>query len=301
MSLRLALACAPLSIAAVMPSALFAQVQACAGPAELFGPYVFVASRAIPDPTAPALPEAPAQQPGFSNTAMGQITKGASSGAPFAVTGRVVSDGLGNLLAGPGDAEILTVRVGTYSVNGDCTVSMTLIDGFRSGLDLLGDPLPGSRVAFQGVLRNRGDEGVFQQTDRGKGTVVEFFRPQFAANCTQTTLSGVHGLLATGLQMGTEEMPAVQPLSIVGRLNAENGAFKLDQPGIESRQPGRQITGSYAVSPDCTGSGELVVAGEKMRINFVLVRNGVQVGGFRRAEMRFAFQDARRVGTGVAR
>ncbi|MEZ5354716.1 MAG: hypothetical protein R2762_18940 [Bryobacteraceae bacterium] len=274
--------------------------QGCAGSQDFFGPYVFVASRGVPDPTV-AMPMEGAAQPNYSATPMGQLAKGAASGAAFAVVGRVTADGLGNLFGGPPDVEQLTVRVGTYTVNGDCTLAVTLVDGFRSGLDLLGDPLPGARVAYQGVLRNRGDEATFVQTGQGKGTVIELFRPQLAANCTQTTLSGVHGLAITGLALGTEEMPAIQPLALMGRLNAENGAFKLDLVGMESRQPARQFTGSYQVQPDCTGAGELIFDGEKMKISFVLARNGVQLGAFRRAEMRIVVQDAKRIGTGIAR
>ncbi|MEZ5403699.1 MAG: hypothetical protein R2729_28725 [Bryobacteraceae bacterium] len=284
--------------AAAMP--LAAQVQTCSGSQDFFGPYVFVAQRAIPDPAAPATVEAPPPNT-YSNTAMGQIARGAVSAQPFAITGRFVSDGLGNLLAGPPDSETLTVRVGAYTINGDCTMSVTLVDGFRSGLDLLGDPLPGSRSSWQGILQNRGDEATFVQTGAVKGAVLQLFRPQFAANCSQTTLSGVHGLLATGLQMGTTEMPAIQPLALMGRILAENGQFKLDLSGMESKQPDRQFTGSYRVEADCTGSGELAWADQKLKINFVLVRNGVLLGGFRRAELRFAFQDTARIGTGVAR
>jgi hypothetical protein len=213
----------------------------------------------------------------------------------------MVADGLGNLLAGPADADILTVRVGSYKVNGDCTLAVTLVDGFRSGLDLLGDALLGARDTFEGVLQNRGNEVNLVQTGQRRGAAIYMSRPYLAQNCTQTALSGPYGLAATGLQLGTTEMPAIQPLALLGRFHAENGAFILDTPGAGSPLAKRQFTGTYRVEPDCTGTADFVIDGQKLRAAFVLLRGGVKFGVFERAEMRFTFQDAARIGAGIAR
>lgn len=286
-------------IALGLPS--MAMAQTCAGNEDFSGPYVFVATRVIPDPMTP-MPVEGAPRPNYSNTPMGLLAQGAQSGAAFASTGRVTADGLGSLMADAVDGRRSTALVGRYKVNGDCTLTVTLIDGFRSGLDLLGDPLPGAQVPFQGVLRNRGTELVFVQTGAVKGTVVQLFRPQLSADCTQTTLSGSRGLLATGVQLGTEDVPVMQPLTLMGRLKAENGEFKLDLAGMQSPLQDRQFTGTYQVQPDCTGTGELQFGEEKMKIAFVLVlRSGSPSDALRQGEMHFAVQDAKRIGTGIVR
>jgi len=291
----------PVAAAALLYCGL-ASGQTCSGNQDFQGAYMMVASRisATKAPPAPAVPT-PAPALRFSNTAVGRILERATGQRPLAVTGRITSDGLGNLLAAPPDATYVTTRVGTYRVNEDCTMSLTLADGFAANLNFFGDVVPGASASFQGVLQDRGNEASLVQTGQGSETILRLDRPISAQSCVTSSLSGAYGIVAAGIDTGDPAAPETLPVSLLGRFVAENGVFKLDTPGLESPQPRRQITGSYRVEADCTGTARMVQDGKTYNADFVLVRGGVSFGAFQRAELRFAIQDARVSMTGVGR
>lgn len=291
-----------LLISSLLLAGGLAHGQTCSGNQDFQGAYMLVASRLAPI-KAPPPPTVPGPGPSlrFSNTAVGRVLDRATGIRPLAVTGRITSDGLGNLLAAAPDATYVTTRVGIYRVNEDCTMTLTLADGFSANLNFFGDIVPGAFATFQGVLHDRGNEASLTQTGQGSETVLRLDRPISGQNCVTASLSGVYGIVASGVDTGDPAAPETLPVSLLGRFVAENGVFKLDTPGIESPQPKRQITGTYRVEPDCTGAARMVQDGKTFNADFVLVRGGVTFGAFQRAELRFAIQDARVTMTGVGR
>lgn len=110
----------------------------------------------------------------------------------------------------------------------------------------------------------------------------------------------------------------VRPIPLIGRVVADgNGHFISDSTGSSSPLPQRQITGTYEVKSDCTGSGTLITkTGEKddmgnemtrtWNIDFVVVQDGqaCQTGtspGGSRPEIQFVFTGEKTTGSGVLR
>lgn len=279
--------------------------QTCSGNQDFYGAYLFSAASPAYQPESTATP--PNVQ--FSNTAVGRTLRSILSQARFATNGRLIADGLGTVFAAPADADTIITRVGVYRVNGDCTVSMTLFDGFITGIDFLGNPLIRGSVSFEGVLQDRGSEAAFVQTGAAWASTMSLSRPYLAQGCTNNALSGAFGVAGNGIRItttpATDETPAetvITPISLLGRFVADGaGGLRPDTPGLESAQPKRQITGTYRVDADCTGTARMVIDNQTYNIHFILLRGGVRFGEFARASMRFSFADAGLVGSGSAR
>jgi hypothetical protein len=87
----------------------------------------------------------------------------------------------------------------------------------------------------------------------------------------------------------------------VGRFVAD-GAGNLVTDGFGEASPltAREITGTYTVNPDCTGTATLITsAGTKRNANFVIVTQGPTLSTGTQA-LEFAFSDTGVVGTGTA-
>jgi len=271
-----------------------APAQNCVGNQDMFGTFVFSASRGFF--TAPLPEPGPGEPvPVFSATAVGQLVKNASGNGPFAVAGRIVADGTGNLVTGPPDATVLSTRAGSYQVNPDCTVTMTIVDGYTQ--NVLGDVVARTSVTYQGVLRDRNNEASLAQTSQGGGSVIHLARPFLADSCRDSSLSGQYGVWAAGGQVietvtesGTQV--SLMPFSLAARFSSEGlGKLELDLAGSASPMPKRQITGTYRVENDCTGTAKFILDGKTYNVSFVLVRGGVNLGQFSRAAMMLALTD----------
>jgi hypothetical protein len=99
--------------------------------------------------------------------------------------------------------------------------------------------------------------------------------------CTGAFTSGVTGSLGT-------------PFNLLGRFVAD-GSGMLTTDFAAQQSPGQSVTGTYAVSADCTGTAHVVdAAGIARNISFVLVN------GSARQELDFVFSDPGVMGTGTA-
>lgn len=293
----------PLSLLLIFASCLPGQT--CSGNQDFYGAYLFSAASPAFQPDSTVTP--PSVQ--FSDTALGRTLKSILGQTRFATNGRLIADGLGTILAAPADADTIITRVGVYRVNGDCTMSLTLFDGFITGIDFFGNALRRGSVSFEGVLQDRGSEAVFVQTGATWPATLTLSRPYLAQGCTNNALSGAFGLAGSGIRISTkpatDETPAetvISPVSLLGRFVADGaGGLRPDTPGLESAQPKRQITGTYKVEADCTGVARILIDNQTYNLNFILLRGGVQFGEFGRSSIRFAFADAGVVGSGSGR
>ncbi len=224
--------------------------QSCNGNGDVGGAYAFVGSRVM----FPGVPVTPPGTSGatdtstggnstgsstgtisstpvtVSNTPLGQLIGGMSGTLPFAVVGRIVADGAGNLLAASSPTGALT-SVGTYTVNSDCSVSMTLNDVFI-GMPVTAPGTAGSSssstgnssssstgsstgtstgtgttsgstttatpatLTVQGMVLNSGAEIDLTQTAASNtGAVIMLRRTLQFSGCTESNVSGVFGLV----------------------------------------------------------------------------------------------------------
>lgn len=290
----------------LIAGSVFAQSSTCSGAADFSGYYVFASSRMLFSKPLPPAPNVTNARPRFSSTPVGALLKGALDTAPFAVTGRLVADGQGSLFASAPDAVFVTTRVGTYSVTTECTLTLTITDGFLTP-DLL-EPFTTGTVRFTGLLGARGGESTLIQTSGGKGVTLSIGLAAVAHNCSNATMSGGFALAANGVEWTAEEEAKPQTLAIysmVGRI-VSDGNGKLF---IEDTTAGKllQISGSYSIQPDCTGMARLIEGKTTRNISFVLLQSspasfyGAVGASYSRPVIRFAITDPKVAAVGQGR
>jgi hypothetical protein len=246
----------------LLAPAAYAQAVTCSNQ-DLAGNYAFASGRLVWAPVAvsppgtaglftwtPLAQTAPGTSGQFSNTPIGRLAFGALGSGPFSTVGRLFADGGGNLFAGAN----LTMT-GSYTVNPDCTFTMSLRDtGARPS------SLANTAVRFEGVLQDRGNAAAAVQTNGSGFTQLSLERPFLASGCTTQSLSGGFGLSSLGLDFGDESLIAggprtVSPLSFLARISADGaGALGQDSAGNNSPLEERQLRGTYTINSDCTGT-----------------------------------------------
>ena len=307
MNTRCLLALAILAATATLtPSA---QAQSCTGVTDFSGHFMFVATRQLFSTPLPPPARVTNVPPKYSPTPIGSLLQSALGTAPFAVTGRILADGQGGLYAGPADSVYITTRVGSYSVASECTLKLTLTDGFLP-IDLIAPPTPGT-AQFTGVLQSRGGESNLIQSSGGNGTALSLTRAHVANSCSNSTFSGAYGLAASGVDWTAakeEQSPgdSLAIFSLVGRIVSDGAGNLFLQDGTQGTP--LQLTGTYSLLADCTGTARITDGSKtKYALSFVLTQanaaqNFTAIGvSFSRPVMRFVIVDPKMAVTGVGR
>ena len=298
----------PLSILAAAAVAPSAWAQSCTGVSDFSGHYMFVATRQLFSTPVPPPDRFTNVEPKYSATPIGSLLRSALGTAPYALAGRIVADGQGGLYAAPAEAVYITTRVGSYSVAPECTLRLTITDGFLP-IDLIAPPTPGT-AQFTGVLQSRGGESNLIQSSGGNGTAISLTRAHVANSCSNATFSGAYGLAATGVDWtaATEAQSKGDSLaifSLVGRIISDGAGNLFLQEGTQATA--LQLTGAYSLLADCTGTARITDGKTKFAIGFVLTQanaaqNFTASGvGFSRPVMRFVIVDPKMAVTGVGR
>jgi hypothetical protein len=211
-------------------------------------------------------------------------TQTTTPGLPITLTGYVSSNGAELDMFGANGAVITFLRTSqgcnNSSINGDFTVSAT---GFYLPSAGNGQTVPGTTVG-QPVITPTGQTGPCLN---GQAAVAG------QAGCTGAFTSGATGTLGT-------------PFSLLARFVADGtGILTSDFSGLQS--PGQNVTGSYSVNADCTGTAHVVdAAGIARNISFVLVNQAAQCSlgaspqGLARPALEFVFSDPGVIGAGIA-
>jgi hypothetical protein len=312
-----------------------AEARTCTGKGDVVGSYGFVGSRDgffLLGATAPGSNYAVGSGPLIpvaitppgtvigSKTPIGNLIAGLSNPAVFSATGRLSADGLGNLFASSASLGSPTLA-GTYTVNADCSITMTLTDPFLTSGSGTGGTTTGASVSLVGTLVdvNSNEIDLVSTGSSSAGAVVTLTKTTQFSSCTNASLSSNYGVSGQGMYNatggngigiggGTTATGAFTSgvtgtlgtaFSLLGRFVADGaGNFIQDFAGTGSPVQ-RSITGTYLVSPDCTGTGRFIdSAGVSRNISFVLVN---QPGGSTRPELDFAFTDPGVFGGGVAK
>ena len=293
-----------LTLACILALAPALQARTCSGNGDVIGSFGWLGSRSaefVPDPiVTPAAPIA------GSATLIGGLAAGAANIFAFASVGRLFLDGNGGLFAAstPGGP---VVSAGSYNVNSDCTISATITDAFA----IPGVPgtIPvAARVTFEGVVVGGGNEVDLTQTGTVSGTILTLKKTQ--QSCTINGLFSAFGITATGVAPtptttttppGLTTPSDLAPFTILGRFVADGaGNLVEDATALQSPLVNREVTGTYNVNSDCTGTALLVTAdGQKRNANLVIVNVGSDLSNGPQA-LEFAFSDPGVVGSGSA-
>ena len=212
----------------------------------------------------------------FTDSGVGQLLSGVASAEPFASSGMLFFDSLGNILANPTAQSGGTILVGTYVVSSsDCTITVSLNDAFAP--NPFATNLQGSTTSLQGVVVLDGSEidlGVLQNISPDTGststglyasnTFVKLVR-QKSPSCSTDNLVGSYALIGTGSRVaavavgaGAGTIPATQteaPFFLFALVQFDGNGGVL--AGMPSALSFLQFAGSYTLNPDCTGTMSL--------------------------------------------
>jgi hypothetical protein len=223
--------------------------------------------------------------PVVSNTPIGQLIGGLDGLSPFALLGTIRADGTGNFLAAA-NATGTPAQVGNYSVNSDCTISVKLTDVFvglpvtppgTSGMSSTGNTGNGSfagrsatpptpvSIKLEGLILDGGAEiDLVQIGTSDTGAVITLRRAlQTFGACTDLNVNGPFDLVVRGSFVQTGSSGAngnsTVPTNFIGRFVANGaGEFTSDALGAQSPLQELQLTGTYTVNADCSGTAQLV-------------------------------------------
>jgi len=307
---------AVIAFAGLLVTAQALEARTCGGAGDVQGSFGWLGGRTT-DAVAPApasststTTTAPAPITG-SATPIGTLVTGAVNGNTFYSVGRIYLDGNGGMFATSSPGAVAST-VGTYKVNGDCTVSVTLTDafapnpGFLVGITTTSQP----SATFEGVVVVGGNEIDLTQTGTVSGTMVTLRKTKQL--CSTAELNSAYGISASGYVAGTTTSTTTNagtttttspnvPFSILGRFVGDgNGILYQDNIGATSPLTNREITGTYSVNGDCTGTISLTTAdGKKKGASFVIVLQGTTLNNAPEA-LAITFTDAGVVGSGFA-
>jgi hypothetical protein len=290
-----------------------AQQMVCiATTASVAGSYAYTATQ-MPVPGAAVAVPANPTTPTYSNTTIGQLIENINGGGAFGSAEVFYFDGAGNIsvVPSPIPAAGIFVNVGTYSVNSDCTINVTLTDVFNAATSGPGVTIPiQASVKLVGLVLGGGSEidlsMPLSASSTHTSTVIipgEFVTRlniqmvrSFPYGCNASYLTGAYGLIGAGLALvngtaATGNPTTIQPATFYAGLIFDGNANVL----METTNPLSplatvQYTGTYKVSADCSGTMSLTsfslspgqgpqVSPPAFSVNFVIIPTAAYVTG----------------------
>jgi hypothetical protein len=278
--------------------------------------------------TAPGTTSAQSTQ--FGTTPWSRFIANLAGNAAFSSVGRIFADGMGNLYASDATAVLLTnTLVGTYVVNPECSITMSIRDPFPATLGGAVTTTGGPTITLEGEIIGGRIEAVATNPNAAGATITFIKTSQFNA-CSNASLLGNFGIVGSGVIVPGAVLPPNTTLlggasttggafssgatttlgtafNLLGRLNADGtGIFTPDTTLLPSPLK-RTLTGTYTVNVDCTGTAHLVDAttGLTRNISFVLVNDASQCvsttsTSSAQQSLRFVFSDPGVIGSGSA-
>jgi hypothetical protein len=163
---------------------------------------------------------------GYSNTGIGQLLGGVAGGNQFALSGVWVFDGQGNVATTSMPGGTL-VDAGTYKVNSDCSVSVSIADVFGTNttatqfagvilgrgaeIDLMSETALQSESTTTGITTGTGTTAetgtttgtgtttttgtVTSSTTTNSGLAIRLVRTLLNSGCTDANLNGLYGFV----------------------------------------------------------------------------------------------------------
>ncbi len=212
----------------------------------------------------------------------GMVAAGNTSpaAAPIVQVGYMTFDGYGTV-SGEHDTSfgggvIPHSDPGTYSVNPDCTTG-TIFFAYN-----------GTSLSF--VITGGGEEIKLLYTSltpAGMGAVTPGrLRRMGLTSCSSATLSGksygysTHGLIGSGVSDAFPRVGGFVPFADDGQMSflADGTVTGADNASISGLLIfGQQITGTYTVNADCTGTTNMTIGGVDRSWHFVIVEGGNEV------------------------
>jgi len=261
----------------------------------------------------------------FSTSNLGQLLGGIAAGNQLALGGVLMFDGAGDISAAATSGGS-AVRVGTYTVNSDCSVSVSLTDPFGTAtavtqlagvvlgrgaeIDLTSSAALGSSGAATSTTTS-----TTTTTTSGSGLSIKLVRALYQSGCLDSNLLGLYGFVLNPTSIQTT--PAAEPSAVMGYLVFDGAGHIVPLSSMAGAPAAAftalQYTGTYAVDSDCSGSMTIgkpaaatatttAAASSSMTLNFVITPP-TSAGGFAFAPapaLDLSFSTADAAGSGYA-
>jgi hypothetical protein len=256
--------------AAVCGSFAAAQQVGCgATQSSIVGAYTFTATELPIAGTVVVPPGSTTNKQTYSSTPTGTLISSINGGGAFSQSGVLYFDGAGHVSISASSSPLgASAVIGTYTVNTDCTINVTLTDVFNTTA-----PGGGITTATQGttsligLVLGGGTEIVLSVAQSATSTngntplvpgefasrlMIQLVRT-FAYGCTVASLNGSYGLIGNGFLLVSAT--TAQPATVFARVNFDGAGNILPQI-VPSGSPlaSFQYMGTYTVNLDCSGT-----------------------------------------------
>lgn len=264
----------------------------------LNGPYGYVASElgtVVTTSTGTSTNTGSSSTNAYSGSNLGQLLAGISAGNQFGYSGALTLDGLGTVYASSAPMGSAIAQVGTYNVNSDCSVSITLMDPFGTNT---------SSTQLAGIVLGRGAEidlvspgslqppsGASTSTFPGSGLAIKLVRALYKNGCSVSNLTGLYAFVVnpTAITLpavngsGTASTTGSLPKSILGYVDFDGTGNIIALPSTGASAPTSGVstfatlayTGTYMVNMDCSATMVINNSGgapapQSVTFNFVI-------------------------------
>ena len=211
----------------------------------------------------------------YSTTEIGILLNGITTGSQFAVAGVMAFDGQGNISAISAPTGTAVAQIGTYNVNSDCSLTVSLTDAFGTNT---------TATQLAGIILGRGTEvdltsaaslqtptgtttdTPITPTPTGTGLTIRLVRVLYQNGCSNFNLNGMFGFVLNPSSMQTATATtgttatSTQPPALIGYLNFNGAGQIVAAPTTAAASSSAsstlalQYTGTYTVYPDCSGT-----------------------------------------------
>ncbi len=299
-------------LAIIVPAAFFGtfamaqQIGCQATTGSVVGSYTYVATEVPLGGVVITPPGTTTNQPGYSSTPVGLLVGNINVGGSFSTAGVLYFDGAGHILVATAASPMApSVQVGTYTVNTDCTINVTLTDVFNtttSGPGVTNVTFGSSNLI--GIVLGGGTEvdlSVAQSSTSTNGNMpvingefasrlsVQLIR-SFPYGCSVASLTGSYGLVGSGFALvnsttsGTTTSGNPQPVTFLASVTFDGNGNVIPQTVTSPSPLGSfQYAGTYTMNLNCTGTITLMAPPKTsttgtttsttplMTLNFVLI------------------------------
>src|ERR1700722_2257856 len=269
-----------LSVALSLGATFAVAQQTCtATTASVNGSYTYTATEFPFGTTAVTPPGTTTNTQPYSTTQIGTLIQALNGGGVFSSANVLYFDGAGHISVAASSASFMgTTVVGSYTVNSDCTVNVTLTDVFNTTAVSAGVPATQGTATLIGLVLGGGTELYLTAPESATSTngntplVAGEFATRLSIQlirtptygCTVASLTGSYGLVASGyVALGattttgtsTGTTATLQPVSVFGVVTFD-GAGKILPQIVPSGSPlgSFQYKGTYTVNLNCTGT-----------------------------------------------
>jgi hypothetical protein len=223
--------------------------QAClSGNSMLNNVYAYVATVAGPSGSS-------STSPGYSNTEVGRLLGSIAASGPFSAAGLFAFDGNGHILASAVPQGGMNQSVGTYNVNPDCTVAVSLKDPFgtiSTAQTLVGIVLDGGTEIDLGP-----PAAAPSATNQfASSLAIKLIRPLYPSGCSVGSLNGPYALVSrVTFQAVAVNPPGTGNIASLAIVHFDGGGNIIADPIVSPSSLAMfQYTGTYTVNSDCTGT-----------------------------------------------